>query len=53
MIIGMIIDGAFEQHADVFQLAAFPGVAPGVDVGDQLGVGFEHGLDDAQLVGAQ
>ena len=36
------VDGAFEQHADVFQLAALPGVLPGRRVGDQLRVRFEH-----------
>ncbi len=46
-------DGAFQQHLDVAKLAVLPGIRPGNIVGDQLGVGFEHGLDDAQLVGAQ
>ena len=34
-------------------LRRFCGVLPGVDVGDELRRGFEDGLDDAQLVGAQ
>ena len=47
------VDGALEQHADVLELAALLGVLPGGLVGDQLGVGFEHGIDDFELVGAQ
>ena len=42
-----------QQHADVFELAPLLGVLPGCLVGDQLGVGFEHGVDDLELVGAQ
>ena len=47
------VDGAIEQHADIFQFAALLRVFPGCLVGDQLGVGFQHGIDDLEIVGAQ
>ncbi len=47
------VDRAVEQHADVLDLAALPRVLPGVDVGDQLRVRFEHSFDDAKFIGAQ
>ncbi len=47
------VDGALQQHADVFELAAPRGIVPGARVGDELRVRFEHRVDDLELVGAQ
>ena len=46
------VDGAFEQHLDVLQLAAFAASCHDIAVGDQLRVRFEHGIDDLEVVRA-
>jgi len=47
------VDGAFEQHADILELAPFLRIRPRMAVGDELRVGLHHDIDDFQIVGAQ
>ena len=46
-------DGPLQQHGHVLELAPLVGVLPRREVGDELRVRLQHGVDDAQLVGPQ